>query len=89
MEKLRKNAAGIDIGAKMIFIGVEGEQVKSFETFTEGFYQACDYLISKRIDTVAMEATGVYWIILYEIFGECWVECMACRWPSDKASSGS
>jgi transposase len=67
MEKLRKNAAGIDIGAKMIFIGVEGEQVKSFETFTEGFYQACDYLISKRIDTVAMEATGVYWIILYEI----------------------
>jgi transposase len=53
--------------SQMIFIGVEGEQVKSFETFTEGFYQACDYLISKRIDTVAMEATGVYWIILYEI----------------------
>lgn len=67
MKKLRENAAGIDIGAKMIFIGLESEPAKSFETFTEGFCQARDYLISKGIKTVAMEATGVYWIILYEI----------------------
>lgn len=67
MKKLRENAAGIDIGAKLIFIGLEHEPVKSFETFTEGFYLARDYLISKGIETVAMEATGVYWIILYEI----------------------
>ena len=67
MEKLRDDAAGIDIGAKLIFVGLEDEPVKSFETFTEGFYQARDYLLSKRIQTVAMEATGVYWIILYEI----------------------
>ena len=67
MEKLRENASGIDIGAKKIFVGLESEPVKSFETFTEGFYQARDYLLSKGIETVAMEATGVYWIIFYEI----------------------
>ncbi len=67
MEKLRANAAGIDIGAKKIFLAVESEPVRSFETFTEDFYQAKDYLLSKRVETVAMEATGVYWVILYEI----------------------
>ena len=67
MKKLRANAAGIDIGAKMIYVGIESEAVASFETFTDGFYQARDYLLSKGIETVAMEATGVYWIILYDI----------------------
>ncbi len=64
MEKLRANAAGIDIGAKKIFVSVEGDQVQSFDTFTEDFYLAGDYLLSKGITTVAMEATGIYWIIL-------------------------
>ena len=67
MKKLRTNAAGIDIGAKKIFLAVEGEPVQSFETFTEDFRQARDYLLSKGIETVAMEATGVYWVILYEM----------------------
>lgn len=67
MEKLRANAGGIDIGAKKIFVSVEGDQVQSFDTFTEDLYRARDYLLSKGITTVAMEATGVYWIILYEI----------------------
>ncbi len=67
MKKIRKNAAGIDIGARKIFVSVESEPVKSFETFTESFHQAKDYLLSKGIETVAMEATGVYWVILYEL----------------------
>jgi transposase len=67
MKKFRKHAAGIDIGAKQIFIGMEDNDVRSFETFTESFYQARDYLLANNIETVAMEATGVYWIIVYEI----------------------
>lgn len=70
MEKLKKNAAGIDIGAKKIFVAIEGEPVKSFDTFTESFRQARDYLLSKGTETVAMEATGVYWVILYEMLEE-------------------
>lgn len=67
MEKIRKNASGIDIGSRDIFISVDSEPVKSFETFTESFYEARDYLLSQGIETVAMEATGVYWVILYDI----------------------
>ncbi len=67
MKKLRKNAAGIDIGAKNIFLAVENEGVRSFETFTEDFREATAYLLSKGVETVAMEATGVYWVILYEM----------------------
>lgn len=67
MKKLRENAAGIDIGAKKIFVSAEGGQVRSFDTFTEDFYLARDYLLSKGIKTVAMEATGICWVILYEI----------------------
>ena len=67
MEKIRKNASGIDIGSQKIFVSVESEPVRSFETFTESFHRAKDYLLSKGIGTVAMEATGVYWVVLYEI----------------------
>lgn len=67
MQKLREDAAGIDIGAKKIFIAIEGKEVRSFDTFTSSFREASDYLLNNKIKTVAMEATGVYWIILYEM----------------------
>lgn len=67
MQKLRFNAAGIDIGAKNIFVSIENQDVRRFETFTESFREAIDFLVSNNIQTVAMEATGVYWVILYEM----------------------
>ena len=45
MKKIRKNCAGIDIGAKKVFTSVEGEQVVSHLTFTEDFYKLRDFLI--------------------------------------------
>ena len=74
MEKIRKNAGGIDIGAKKIFVHVEGQEVRSFYTFTEDLEQARNYLLMHKIETVAMEATGVYWNILYEILEESGIE---------------
>ncbi|HAS45721.1 MAG TPA: hypothetical protein DCS93_34885 [Microscillaceae bacterium] len=67
MQKLRYNAAGIDIGAKKIFIAIEGVPVRNFSTFTADFRLAIEYLLSHKIETVAMEATGVYWVILYDM----------------------
>jgi len=74
MEKIRKNAAGIDIGAKRIFVAIENEPVRSFETFTEDLILGKDYLLLHGIETVAMEATGVYWIILYELLERAGVD---------------
>lgn len=74
MEKIRKNAGGIDIGAKKVFVYVEGQDVRNFYTFTEDLEQVRDYLLMHKIETVAMEATGVYWNILYEILEESGID---------------
>ncbi len=74
MEKIRENAAGIDIGAKKVFVSIEGQEVRCFFTFTEDFEKLRDYLCEHKIKTVAMEATGVYWNILYEILEESGID---------------
>jgi transposase len=70
MERIRANAAGIDIGARKVFVSIEGQEVKCFFTFTEDFEKLRDYLIEFAIVTVAMEATGIYWNVLYDILEE-------------------
>jgi len=70
MQKIRNHAAGIDIGAKMVYVYVEGLAVMSFLTFTEDLLNLRDYLLKNKVETVAMEATGVYWVIIYEILEE-------------------
>jgi transposase len=74
MEKIRENVAGIDIGAKELFVYVEDQGVKSFLTFTEDMEALAKFLHSHNIETVAMEATGVYWNILFEILEESGIE---------------
>lgn len=70
MKKLRKNTAGIDIGAKQIYVAVEGMEVKIFDTFTCDLMACGNYLKSQDVESVAMEATGSYWMILYMILEE-------------------
>ncbi len=70
MKKIRKDSCGIDIGAKEIFVAIEGKEVRSFFTFTSDILSCSDYLIENGIKSVAMEATGSYWFILYRILEE-------------------
>lgn len=74
MKKIRQNAAGIDIGAKKVYLGIENKPVVSYFTFTEDFETLRDYLLENKITSVAMEATGVYWVILYEILEEAGID---------------
>ena len=68
---MRANAGGIDIGATEIFVAVpadrDTESVRSFPTFTQDLHALADWLQQCRVDTVAMESTGVYWIPLFQI----------------------
>lgn len=70
MEKIRLHSAGIDIGAKKLYVYVEHQPVVAFDSFTEDIEALRDYLLLHKTETVAMEATGVYWVILYEILEE-------------------
>jgi len=65
------NAAGIDIGAREIFVAVppgrDPDPVRKCETFTGDLHQMAEWLVSCGITTAAMESTGVYWIPVYDM----------------------
>lgn len=65
------NAAGIDIGAREIFVAVPPDRdpnpVRKCETFTGDLHQMAEWLVSCGITTAAMESTGVYWIPVYDV----------------------
>jgi transposase len=68
---LEPNAAGIDIGAREVYVAVPPDRdehpVRIFDTFTADLHEWADWLTACGITTVAMESTGVYWIPVYEI----------------------
>ena len=68
---LEPNAAGIDIGAREIFVAVPPDRdenpVRVFLTFTEDLQQLAAWLVKCGVTTAAMESTGVYWVPLYDM----------------------
>ncbi len=74
LKVVNPNAAGIDIAASEMQVCVpedrDGECNRTFGCFTRDLIQIADWLKACRIDTVAMESTGVYWLPLYFILKE-------------------
>ena len=66
-DQINEAAAGIDIGSEKIFVSPDGEAVESFGTFTSEYYRCIVYLKNLGIKRLAMEATGIYWISLYNL----------------------
>lgn len=71
LEQINLNAAGLDVGDDEIWAcvpaGRDELSVQSFPTFTADLHRLADWLTQCKVDTVAMEATGVYWIALFEV----------------------
>lgn len=65
------NAAGIDIGAREMWVCVPPDRcennIRKFLTFTEDLQAIAAWLRSCSITSVAMESTGVYWIPLFQL----------------------
>lgn len=74
LDQIHPHAAGIDVGSQKIFVALPGEAPCCFDTFTAGFEAARDHLRERGITTVAMEATGVYWLALYEVLEAAGIE---------------
>lgn len=68
--KIYPNSAGIDIGSEKVFVAIENQPVKNFRTFTASYRALGEYLKEFNITHVAMEATGIYWLTLYDILEE-------------------
>lgn len=71
---LQAHAAGVDVGSEKFFASVGGKEPKVFLTVTEQMHQLCRYFKTEGVRTVAMEATGVYWINLYGALEEAGLE---------------
>jgi len=65
------HAAGIDVGNASHFAAVPPDRdstpVREFGFWTADLHKMAAWLVACRIDTVAMQSTGVYWIPLYDI----------------------
>ena len=68
---IHPNAAGIDLGSESHFVSVSPEKaeasIREFRCFTPDLLKMVEFLKSCQVDTVALEATGVYWIPVYEM----------------------
>ncbi len=87
-DEVHERCAGIDIGAQKIFVSPDGQEVQSFDTFTSGYYSCIEYLQSKDIKNVAMEATGVYWMALYSMLEICGMKVCLVNPKETKQSKG-
>lgn len=71
LEVVHRHAAGIDIGGSEHYVAIDPrldeEPVQRFGCLTADLYRLADWLGQKGVETVAMQATGVYWMPLYDI----------------------
>lgn len=64
---LDPKAAAIDVGSEQLHVSIAGDWPKVFGTFTSELERLRDWFEQQAVRTVALEATGVYWLYLYEV----------------------
>ena len=71
LELIEPDAAAIDVGSRSHWVAVnpqrEANPVREFGTFTADLISLVDWLAQCGAKSVVMEATGVYWVSLYEL----------------------
>lgn len=75
------NAAGIDISSKEHVVAVpedrSKESVRTFLGFTRDLHHLAKWLKECKIETIAMESTGVYW---YDLYKSYWIMVLRFIW---------
>ena len=60
-------AAFVDVGSEHMHVSVAGDEPAVFGTVTSQLHALRDWLKSQGVRSVAMEATGVYWLPLFGV----------------------
>ena len=78
LEVVHPDASGIDIGNESHYVAVppdrNGQPVRRFGCTTGELREMAQWLKQCRIQTVAMQSTGVYWIAVFDILEEAGFE---------------
>lgn len=64
---LDPKAAAIDVGSEKLHVSIAGDTPQVFGTFTGELERLRDWFQAQGVRSVAMEATGVYWLYVYEV----------------------
>jgi transposase len=64
---LDPRAAFVDVGSEQMHVSIAGGPPEVFGTFTAELHRLRDWLKEHGAQSVAMEATGVYWLPLYGV----------------------
>src|SRR5437870_13625849 len=64
---LDPRAAFVDVGSEKMHVSIAGGPPALFGTVTSQLHALRDYLAERQVRSVAMEATGVYWLPLYGV----------------------
>ena len=64
---LDPTAAAIDVGSEQLHVSIAGGPPKIFGTTTGELHALRDDLPAQGVRSVAMEATGIYWLCPYEV----------------------
>lgn len=67
LKVINPRAAAGDVGSEDIYTSIAGAAPDRFGTVTSELHRLRDHLIAAKVDTFAMEFTGVYWVALYEV----------------------
>jgi len=71
---LDPTAAAIDVGSEQLHVSIAGGPPKVFGTTTGELYALRDHLLVQGVHSVAMEATGIYWLCPYEVLEKAGLE---------------
>lgn len=78
LEVVHPEAAGIDIGNESHYVDVpstrDSQPVRRFGCTTAELKAMADWLKQCKIQTIAMQSTGVYWMSVYDILEEAGLE---------------
>ena len=69
-------AAFVDVGSEQMFVSIAGGAPEVFGTVTSQLHALRDWLLKQQVRSVAMEATGVYWLPLYAVLEAAGMEVL-------------
>ena len=73
---LDPKAAGIDVGSETLHVSIAGGPPKIFGPTTSQRHALRDWFQAQGVRSVAMEATGVYWLCAYEVLEQAGLEVL-------------
>lgn len=69
-------AAFVDVGSEQMYVSIAGGPPEVFGTVTNELHRLRDWLKERGVKSIAMEATGVYWLPLYGVLEAAGLEVL-------------